>query len=121
MIAVVGKFVVFRTGGDNLQWRILRNDKLAPLKYVDAIMDNGRIFAISKPRGEFIVGISNFILLSQVQHLAYPISAVPSNKRHFLALKLQRYVNCPLWHPHTFMVQGCHFLISSIVCHPHPF
>jgi hypothetical protein len=68
-----------------------KDDKLAPLKYVDAIMDNGRIFAILKPRGEFIVGISNFLLLSQVQHLAYP------NKRHFLVLKLQRYVNCPLW------------------------
>ena len=52
VIAIFHNFIAVRRGGTDRNWTILRNDHLAPSSYEDAILDNGRIFAVTSPRGD---------------------------------------------------------------------
>jgi hypothetical protein len=42
-------------GGMDSDWRILKNDFLRPSFYADAIYDEGRIYAVTEPRGDVLV------------------------------------------------------------------
>ena len=42
-------------GGEETEWRILKNNFLAPSLYTDAILDSGRIYAVTEPRGDVLV------------------------------------------------------------------
>lgn len=55
LIAVFDKVVAMLRGGRDISWTILRNDFLAPSRYVDAIMHNARIYAVTAPRGDVLV------------------------------------------------------------------
>jgi hypothetical protein len=56
VIAVFDKMIAIMRGGSrDVQWRILRNDYLAPSRYVDAILTSGRIYAVTAPRGDVLV------------------------------------------------------------------
>jgi hypothetical protein len=56
VIAVFDKIIAIMRGGSrDVQWRILRNDYLAPSRYVDAILTTGRIYAVTAPRGDVLV------------------------------------------------------------------
>ena len=56
LIAVFEKFIAIMRGGSDHDWRILRNDHLPPSRYVDAILDAERIFAVTSPRATFMSG-----------------------------------------------------------------
>ena len=55
VIAVFDKFIAIMRGARDQNWRILRNDFLAPSRYVDAILDGDRICALTAPRGDLFV------------------------------------------------------------------
>lgn len=55
LIAVFDKFIAVMRGGRDVNWRILCNDFLAPSRYVDAIMDGERIYAVTSPSGDVLV------------------------------------------------------------------
>ncbi|KAM0908765.1 hypothetical protein ACQ4PT_015247 [Festuca glaucescens] len=54
-IAVFDKTIAIMMGGTDSDWRILKNDFLRPSLYADAIYDEGRIYAITEPRGDVLV------------------------------------------------------------------
>ena len=55
LIAVFDKCIAIMRGGTDVDWRILRNEFLAPARYVDAIMDFTRIYAVTEPKGDVLV------------------------------------------------------------------
>jgi hypothetical protein len=54
-IAVFDKTLAIMMGGMDSDWRILKNDFLRPSFYADAIYDEGRIYAVTEPRGDVLV------------------------------------------------------------------
>ncbi|KAM0837989.1 hypothetical protein ACQ4PT_061274 [Festuca glaucescens] len=54
-ITVFDKTIVMMMGGRDYDWRILKNDFLRPSFYADAILDEGRIYAVTEPRGDVLV------------------------------------------------------------------
>ncbi|KAM0911208.1 hypothetical protein ACQ4PT_013652 [Festuca glaucescens] len=54
-IAVFDKTIAIMMGGTDSDWRILKNDFLRLSLYADAIYDEGRIYAVTEPRGDVLV------------------------------------------------------------------
>ena len=57
LIAVFDKFIAILIGGSDPQWKILRNDHLPPSRYVDAILYEEEIYAVTAPGGDVHVNL----------------------------------------------------------------
>ena len=55
LVAVFDKVVAIMRGGVDPQWKILKNNYLAPSTFVDAIMYNQVIYAVIEPQGDVLV------------------------------------------------------------------
>ena len=79
------KIIAIMLGGRDSDWRILNNDFLRLSFYADAILDEGRIYAVTEPRGDVLVWelleYGKFVFYLLYNHFALLVF-MPSNTVH---------------------------------------